>query len=74
MKLDMPPVGSPSPFECENCGHKPTAKEVLDHHGDCAKCGDTVITYTVDAAECILRLSPIAPAQRPADGKKDSHD
>lgn len=44
------------PFECENCGHKPTPQEVLDHHGDCAKCRDTVITYTVDAAECIVRL------------------
>jgi len=49
-------TGSPSPFECENCGQKPTAQEVLDHHGDCAKCGDTVIAYTVDAAECIVRL------------------
>jgi len=48
--------GSPFPFECENCGHKPTPQEVLDHHGDCAKCRDTVIAYTVDAAECILRL------------------
>lgn len=50
------PLCSPFPFECENCGHKPTPKEVLDHRGDCAKCGDTVITYTVDAAECIVRL------------------
>jgi len=49
-------TGSPFPFECENCGHKPTPQEVLDHHGDCAKCRDTVITYTVDAAECIVRL------------------
>lgn len=49
-------AGSPFPFECENCGHKPTPQEVLDHHGDCAKCRDTVITYTVDAAECIVRL------------------
>lgn len=48
--------GSPFPFECENCGHKPTPQEVLNHHGDCDKCGDTVITYTVDAAECIVRL------------------
>lgn len=45
---------SPFPFQCENCGHKPTAQEVLDHHGDCAKCRDTVITYTVDAAACIV--------------------
>lgn len=45
-----------SPFECKNCGYKPTAQEVLVHHGDCAKCGDTVIIYTVDAAECITDL------------------
>lgn len=49
-------TGSPFPFECENCGHKPTAQEVLDHHGDCSKCRDTVITHAVDAAECIVRL------------------
>lgn len=44
------------PFECENCGYKPTAKEVVKHKGDCPKCRDTVITYTVDAAELIEQL------------------
>lgn len=54
-RLAAPP-GSPYPFQCTNCGHKPTPQEVIDHGGDCAKCKDTVIAYTVDAAECILRL------------------
>lgn len=45
------------PFECENCGHKPTPQEVIANHGDCAKCGDTVIAYTMDTAELILSLS-----------------
>ena len=46
------------PFECDNCGHKPTAQEVVDYKGECVKCGDSVITYTVDAAECILQSQP----------------
>jgi len=44
-----------SPFACDNCGHKPDAQEVIDHYGDCSKCGDTVKAFTVDAAEYILR-------------------
>lgn len=44
------------PFECENCGHKPTAQSVIVHHGDCEKCRDTVITYSVDSAQCIEQL------------------
>ena len=24
---------------CDNCGHKPDAQELIDHQGDCAKCG-----------------------------------
>ncbi len=58
-------VSAPSsafPFACSNCGHKPTPQEVLEHHGDCAKCGDTVIAYTVDSAECIIK--GIADTQR----------
>lgn len=46
-----------TPFECDNCGHKPAPQNVVKNHGDCEKCGDTVICYTVDAAECIARLS-----------------
>ena len=45
-----------SPFKCDNCGHKPALQSVIRSHGDCEKCGDTVICYTVDAAECISRL------------------
>lgn len=44
------------PFECENCGHKPTAYKVVELRATCEKCGDSVITYTVDAAECIAQL------------------
>jgi hypothetical protein len=61
-----PTTKSPFPFECENCGHKPTPQEVIDHHGDCSKCRDTVSTYTVDAAEYIL-ASAISAA-RECDG------
>ena len=46
------------PFECDNCGHKPTPQEVIDHHGACAKCGDSIVTFTVDAAEYIMAMNP----------------
>lgn len=59
--VKISPALSAFPFECENCGHKPTAQQVIDSHGDCEKCGDTVITYTVDAAELILRLTRNPP-------------
>jgi len=42
------------PFACGNCGNRPTPEQVLEHRGDCEICGDTIITYTVDAAEYIL--------------------
>jgi len=44
------------PFECENCGNKPTASEVIKHNGSCSICGDNVIAYTVDTAEYIIKL------------------
>lgn len=49
--------GAPFPFECDNCGHKATPQEVISQHGDCIKCGDTVIAFAVDSAECFLRLT-----------------
>jgi hypothetical protein len=49
---DLQPKGFP--FACDNCGNKPTPQQVVDHHGDCEICGDTIITYTVDAAELLI--------------------
>jgi transcription initiation factor IIE alpha subunit len=43
-------------FECGNCGRRPTAQDVISHDGFCEKCGDTVITYTIDAAKMITAL------------------
>jgi len=45
------------PFECENCGSKPTPEQVMEHHGQCAICGDSVVAYTVDTAALILKLT-----------------
>jgi len=44
------------PFECDNCGNKPTPQEVIAHNGECAICGDSIIAYTMDTAECIIKL------------------
>ena len=44
------------PFECKNCGHKPDPKEVISNGGDCVKCRDTIIAYTVDTAHFIVNL------------------
>ena len=49
-------------FECENCGHKPKPQEVVDHDGDCAQCGDTVIAYTMDTALALIATTR-APQQ-----------
>lgn len=43
------------PFECSNCGNKPTPRQVVDHDGDCEICGYSVVSYTVDVAKMILR-------------------
>ena len=53
------------PFACDNCGNKPTADDVLKHEGSCAACGDTIITYTVDAARLIIKMQ----LDREGDGK-----
>jgi hypothetical protein len=44
------------PFECLNCGNKPTPTQVLEHGGDCECCGDTIIAYTIDTAEYIAKI------------------
>ena len=44
------------PFSCENCGNKPTPEKVLEHSGACEVCGDSIIAYTVDTAEYIIRM------------------
>lgn len=44
------------PFECENCGNKPTPEDVVKYNGQCAICDDTIIAYTIDTAECLIFL------------------
>lgn len=44
------------PFECQNCGNKPLPQQVIDFHGDCEICGDTIVAYTIDVAEMIVKL------------------
>ena len=46
------------PFECNNCGRKPTLAEVLEHGGTCQLCGDEVFAYTVDTARLLATLMP----------------
>ena len=43
------------PFECENCGSKPIPQDMIDHQGSCSICGDSVIAYTIDTADFILK-------------------
>jgi hypothetical protein len=47
------------PFECDNCGNKPTPQQVIDYNGQCEICGDSIIAYTVDTAEFIINISKI---------------
>ena len=42
-------------FACENCGKKFLAKEVLQHDAYCP-CGETIIAYSIDAADHIAEL------------------
>jgi len=44
------------PFECENCGNKPTAEDVVKFKGACELCGESIVAYSVDTAELILKL------------------
>jgi hypothetical protein len=46
------------PFECDNCGHRPTPQEVVDLRASCKKCDDIIRAYTIDTAEVILDLLP----------------
>lgn len=43
-------------FICDNCGFKPTLDKVVEFNATCEVCGDTIIAYTVDCAEAILKL------------------
>ncbi|MDA3808348.1 MAG: hypothetical protein PF440_10625 [Thiomicrorhabdus sp.] len=43
------------PFECENCGNNPTPENVVKYGGSCEICGDSIIAYTVDTAEYIIK-------------------
>lgn len=50
-------------FACENCGKKFLAKEVLQHDAYCP-CGETIIAYSIDAADHIAELeAQLAAAQ-----------
>jgi hypothetical protein len=44
------------PFECDNCGNKPTPEDVVKYNGQCNICGYSIITYTVDTAEYIIKM------------------
>lgn len=45
----------PLPFaECNNCGRKPTLDEL--ETGDCSKCGDSLLVYSIDVAKHIKGL------------------
>ena len=44
------------PFECENCGNKPTPEDVVKYRGACGICNDHIVAYTVDTAEYIIRM------------------
>ena len=43
------------PFECLNCGNKPIPQDVVKTGGECEICRDSIIAYTVDTAEYILK-------------------
>jgi len=45
------------PFQCENCGNKPAPGKVIEYQGSCEICGDSIIAYSVDTAEYIVRMS-----------------
>lgn len=47
------------PFECDNCGNKPTAKAVIDGKATCDICGDTILASTVDTADLLQDLTEI---------------
>lgn len=44
------------PFECDNCGNKPTPQDVIACEGLCNLCGDSIIAFTVDTAAFIQDL------------------
>lgn len=44
------------PFECTNCGTKPTSEDVVRLGGICEVCNDTIIAYTIDTAELLIKL------------------
>lgn len=50
-------------FACENCGKKFLAKEVLQHDAYCP-CGETIIAYSIDAADRIAELEAQLAAER----------
>ena len=47
------------PFECSNCGNKPLPKEVISNAGNCAICEESIVAYSVDTAELILKLQEL---------------
>ena len=49
-------------FQCQNCGRKSTATEVISTNANCPKCRDTIIAYTIDCARAIVELENRAPS------------
>jgi len=52
------------PFVCTNCGSKPTPEQVVDNHGDCKVCGDSIVAHTIDVAEYILDAALRPPTEK----------
>jgi len=50
------PSCSAVPFECENCGAKPSFGNVIRNNGSCLICGDIIGAYTIDCAKEMARL------------------
>ena len=43
-------------FECENCGKKFDAEQVINLNCTCDDCDDSIAAYTVDVAEYVVQL------------------
>lgn len=44
------------PFECDNCGDKPSFGNVIRNHGSCLVCGDSIGAYSVACAKVMAIL------------------
>jgi len=49
---DLRPKGFP--FQCLNCGNRPTPEQVVQQQGACEICGDIITAYSIDTAEHLI--------------------